>query len=264
MMQNKENNSVEIPEYVRKLRKEGDLRLTLFGAITLSPFSKKTILKARDYYRRAAATDIYIQKPYNYFLATCMAVAKEYDRTPDWDLSITLAEKYGVNHAVRVTEDDEFLSDSPLSIKKAIDAQLRQKGKKYSKNDRPPRGPDFDGDTYIKHGKTYLRPRDSQEWEKSDAVERQNKPPEYWQHEKQKFLQLAHDGKVDLKGLKFLIEAGIIEPLSEQPPIECILIESEQIHTHDFPVNNVDLPAPIMIPLLQNRTFTNVFMERRQ
>ena len=196
-------------EEILKLRKDGDLSLTVFGAVTLSPFSKRIILKARDKFRQVRGRVSTMDKPFNYFLATCMELARDLQDTPDWGIATNLGIKFKLSGAVRVTEDNEFLLESPNTVKKTIDALSNRRKNPYKREETKP-STKFDGKTYTKKGVTYLKPTDKDDFMSSEAAKRLNKEPTYWDNEKRKFLELARDGKVNEKGLQFLVDAGLL------------------------------------------------------
>lgn len=202
-----------IAKEILKLRKDGDLKLTMYGAVTLSPFPAKVILKARDKFRQTRGKGVNMLKPFNYFLALCMHVAQELGISPDWDKNEQLCEYYSVIGGIRVTEDDEFLSDSPPLVKQAIDAQVRllqNPSKRHEKNKAAERGPKFDGSTYTYRGKACLRPQEGKEWINPEIEKRLDQSPGYWEEEKRKFLEMAKQGKVNSRGLKFLVAEGFL------------------------------------------------------
>jgi len=154
-----------------------------------------------------------MKKPFNYFLALCLDVARQLSVAPDWGKNEELCKYYGVEGGIRVTEDDEFLSDSPLLVKKAIDTQMRllaNPSKQKEKAKAEARGPKFDGATYTIRGKTYLRPVEGKEYVNPDIEERTSKPPEHWEEEKRKFIELAKQGAVKLEGIKYLVAMGLL------------------------------------------------------
>lgn len=202
-----------IADEIQKLRKDKDLKLTIFGAICLSPFSKKVILKSRDKFRQVRGSRVRMDKPFNYFLALCMETAKFLKEEPNWNKNPELCEYYSIDAGFRVTEDDEFLSNTPLLVKKTIDALLKEHQKptnKYKKESDVKRGPQFSGETYVKYGKTYLKPKETTEWQNPEIEERIDKEPEYWDNEKRKFIEMAKEGKVNMKGIEWLLAAGIL------------------------------------------------------
>lgn len=202
-----------IADEIQKLRKNKDLNLTIFGAICLSPFSKRIIVKATDIFRQIRGKNVRLDKPFNYFLAVCMETAKLLEEVPNWNKNTELCEYYNIDAGFRVTDDDEFLSKSPLLVKKTVDSLLKERqkpGNKYKKDAELRGGPQFSGDTYIKYGKTYLRPKESKTWQNPDIEERLDKGTEYWENEKKKFIEMAKTGKVNLKGLKVLVKAGFL------------------------------------------------------
>ena len=203
-----------IADEIQKLRKEKDLALTIFGAISLSPFSRKTILKSKDKFRQVRGKFVKLDKPFNYFLALCMETAQALKEEPKWNKTLDLCKYYNVEHGSRVTEENEFLSDSPLLVKKAVDALVKEHSKprsKYMKSNEVKKGPQFSGDTYVKYGKTYLRPKETKVWSDPDIEERLEQPPEYWQEEKRKFLEIAKQGKVNVEGIKYLVAIGMLK-----------------------------------------------------
>ena len=194
---------------IQNLKSDGDLRLTQFGATLISPFSKKTILRSCDKFRKLRSKVECIEKPFNCFLAIALDTSKELNESPDWNKTAQLATQLGVENALRVTEDDEFLAKSPSLVKKGIEREARTKKDKFG-NTYVKRGPSFDGDTYEKRGESFLRPADPQPWLHTDSMQRLSKGPEYWKSEKDKFLGLVHEGKIPKKGIEFLIFAGLL------------------------------------------------------
>lgn len=201
---------------IQNLKSDDDLNLTQFGATLLAPFSRQTILKTRRKFRQLLGKVGNMDKPFNCFLAIALEVSKELGETPNWNKTSELAKQLGVENAVRVTEDDEFLAKSPSLVKKGIEREARTKKDKFG-NTYVKRGPSFDGDTYIKNGESFLKPNDPQPWLHTDSMQRLSKGPEYWQNEKKKFLCLAHEGKVSKKGLEFLVFAGLLQQSDLDP-----------------------------------------------
>lgn len=203
-----------IANEIQMLRKDRDLNLTRYGAITLSPFSRKVILKARDKLRQVRGLNILISKPFNYFLALCLDRASDLGEKPNWSVNQKLCKYYNIDSGVDVTENEEVLSASPLLVKKAIDVSVNEKRnptKRYYKDNERRRGVQFDGTTYTKRGEKYLRPVEDEEWSNSEAMERSDMPPEHWAEEKRKFVELARQGRVSKKGLEYLVFAGLLK-----------------------------------------------------
>jgi hypothetical protein len=205
---------------IQELKSMGDLKLTQFGATLLAPFDRGVIRKSRLKLRRVRDKVEDIERPFNYFLATALEVSKESGLSPEWNKTQELAAQLGVENSVMVTEDGEFLAKSPSVVKRCIDKKAnRPKPSKFSTT-YVRQGPSFDGETYTKQGKSYLRPIQSQDWENTDSMERLKKEPEYWKNEKKKFLGLVHEGLIPKKGIEFLIYVGLLTESDVTPHLE--------------------------------------------